>query len=249
MYASTTQTFDVVRSIRARRLQWVGHILRMDPNRLVSKALHHIAENREEGDLLMDAPRYHSWEELRSSAQNRDGWRRRVQLLRHGNGVTVTMNDDLPGCKAPRHPNTSKPDPIPRAAASSPSAKKYVCRDAHEVFFRPREKGKCKRNPRQPCRKKRKKSQPLTDKQRAAFAREHYECNHGSQHQPPTPSSSPMSPWSPKILGHQNHSVVDTLNMTIPITPTKLQDMFDYWEHQNQVKGNLINFDNTNLGL
>ena len=120
----------------------LGHILRMDPNRFVSKALHHIAENREEGDLLMDAPRYHSWEELRSSAQNRDGWRRRVQLLRHGNGVTVTMNDDLPGCKAPRHPNTSKPDPIPRAAASSPSAKKYVCRDAHEVFFRPREKGK-----------------------------------------------------------------------------------------------------------
>ena len=53
-----THTFDVVTWIRARRLQWVGHILRMDPNRMVYKAAIHIAENRSEGDLLMDAPSY-----------------------------------------------------------------------------------------------------------------------------------------------------------------------------------------------
>ena len=33
-----TRTFDVVTWIRARRLQWVGHILRMDPTRLVHQA-------------------------------------------------------------------------------------------------------------------------------------------------------------------------------------------------------------------
>ena len=30
-----TRTFDIVRWIRARGLQWVDHILRMDPERLV----------------------------------------------------------------------------------------------------------------------------------------------------------------------------------------------------------------------
>ena len=40
--AVSTRTFDIyiVRWIRARRLQWVGHILRMDPELLVDKALY-----------------------------------------------------------------------------------------------------------------------------------------------------------------------------------------------------------------
>ena len=231
--SAATQTFDVVRWIRARRLQWVGHILRMAPDRLVSKALHHIAENRSEGDLLMDAPRYHSWEELRSSAQNRDAWRRRVHQLRHGSGVTVTMNDNLPGRKAPRHPSKDKSNSkshMRRADIStcSPRARKYISRDAHEAFFRPREKGKRKRSASQPINKKCTKRKPLTDKQRAAFTREHYERNHDpttSQHRPPTLPTSPMSPWSPTILGHQNHST-DALDTTTPITPTKIEDIF-----------------------
>ena len=252
--SSATQTFDVIRWIRARRLQWVGHILRMPPDRLVSKALHHISENRADGDLLMDAPPYHSWEELRLSAQNREAWRRRVHHLRHGNGITVTMNNNLPGCKAfrHRHPNMSKTKSTPRAVAPSPVARKYISRDAHEAFFRPREKGKRKRNPIQTNRKKRNKRQPLTDKQRAAFARDHYERNHGpaasSQQIPPIPPTPPMTPWSPTILGHQNHPT-DTLNMTIPITPTKLDDMFDYWEHSNLAQDNLRKFDNTKLSF
>ena len=51
-----TRTFDVVSWIRARRLQWVGQILRMDPSRMVYKAAQHIHENRMEGDLLMEVP-------------------------------------------------------------------------------------------------------------------------------------------------------------------------------------------------
>ena len=37
-----TRTFDVARSIRARRLKWVGHILRMDTKTLILKSLRHI---------------------------------------------------------------------------------------------------------------------------------------------------------------------------------------------------------------
>lgn len=39
---AATRTFDVVKSIRKRRLKWVGHILRMDAERLVQKALRHL---------------------------------------------------------------------------------------------------------------------------------------------------------------------------------------------------------------
>ena len=48
---------------------------------------------------------------------------------------------------------------------------------------------------------------------------------------PKTPPTPPMT--SPTILGHQNHSA-DTLNTAIPITPTKLDGMFVYWENPNQ---------------
>ena len=37
-----TRTFDVVRSIRARRLKWVGHILHMHTKTLILKTLSHI---------------------------------------------------------------------------------------------------------------------------------------------------------------------------------------------------------------
>ena len=59
-----TRTFDVVRWIRSRRLQWVGHILRMCPSRMVHKAAKYIHEHKSEGDLLMDVPVGYSWTEL-----------------------------------------------------------------------------------------------------------------------------------------------------------------------------------------
>ena len=50
----TKTTFNLVKWIRARRLKWVGHILRADDDRLIKKALFHIFEHPQAGDILMD---------------------------------------------------------------------------------------------------------------------------------------------------------------------------------------------------
>ena len=79
--SADSRTFDLVRWIRARRAQWLGHILRMQPDRMIHKAVKILHENRAVGDLLMDAPDY-SWRELKQLAANRDAWRSLVHSIR-----------------------------------------------------------------------------------------------------------------------------------------------------------------------
>ena len=67
-----TRTFDLVRNIRARRLERVGHILRMEWGRLVHKAVCWIYNNRKEGDLLMDVPASADWWHLVYLAGDRE---------------------------------------------------------------------------------------------------------------------------------------------------------------------------------
>ena len=79
--SSATRSFDVVANIRARRHQWVGHILRLEPDRMIHQALFYMHMNRSEGDLLMDTPRHLTWDELVKLASGDAGrirWRQRV---------------------------------------------------------------------------------------------------------------------------------------------------------------------------
>ena len=230
--SAKTRSFDVVRWIRARRLQWVGHILRMDPNRLVYKAVKFMSANRSEGDLLMDLPIKLSWAELLELAKNRDGWRHRVHALRNNNGVSINMNDSLPGRlatrRSARHMQPSAQAPSKQAPAS-PSARKYLARDAHEAFFRPGEKGKRKRGSGQVRSKKRRKNTPWTDKQRASWAREHYRLNHGSEHAADKPPDTPTTPWTPQVMlgHHRNHSLTGALDTTT-MPPVPWEDLLLY---------------------
>ena len=77
------RTFNLVKWVRARRLQWAGHILRMPgTDRFLKRALFGMFKDPQQGDLLMDAPTSNSWHELLMYAENREYWRERVRKLR-----------------------------------------------------------------------------------------------------------------------------------------------------------------------
>ena len=80
--ASNGKTFDLTMWIRARRLQWLGHILRLGPERAIRQAVFAMYKDPQEGDLLMDAPKSSSWHELRTYALNKEYWRECVRKMR-----------------------------------------------------------------------------------------------------------------------------------------------------------------------
>ena len=86
-----TRSFDLVRAVRSRRLSWLGHILRMDQDRLLVKAVKHLYEDGNEGDILMDTPTTSSWDELPKWVADRKKWRMRVYKVRSGSSTTVSM--------------------------------------------------------------------------------------------------------------------------------------------------------------
>ena len=76
-----TCTFNLLLWIRARRLRWLGHILRLQDERLVKQAIKHIHGHRQDGDMLMDVDPSLSWEALVELARDKDGWRERVRKM------------------------------------------------------------------------------------------------------------------------------------------------------------------------
>ena len=85
------KSFDLVKWIRARKLQWLGHILRMGRERKLKQALFVMFKERQAGDMLMDAPETSSWRELCTYACDRDYWRTRVRDLRQPRVTTVNI--------------------------------------------------------------------------------------------------------------------------------------------------------------
>ena len=114
-------------------------------------------------------------------------------------------------------------DKSQRTNTASSMATKYRTRDAHEAFFRPLSKShrkqlQEKQKKESLKKKKKKKPKPLTDKQRAAAAREHYELHHTT--------------WTPDIEGHHNNHNDNTLpshsmDHTL-LPPVQLEDMIQY---------------------
>ena len=84
-------TFDLLRWIRARRLQWLGHILRMDKERKLKQAAFEIFKLPRPGDLLMDVPKTNSWRELVAYANDKEFWKSRVRSMRQQPVVKIKL--------------------------------------------------------------------------------------------------------------------------------------------------------------
>ena len=74
--ASAGKTYDVVAGIRATRMRWLGHILRMQPRkggeeRLIKKTVKMIYQHQKAGDILMDTSHTETWEELVQLAEDK----------------------------------------------------------------------------------------------------------------------------------------------------------------------------------
>ena len=93
--SATTRTFDLLRWIRARRLQWLGHILRMGKDRKLKQAVFELYKAPSQGDLMMDAPKVDSWSELMKLAADRDYWKARVRGFRQQPIVKVDLGNHV----------------------------------------------------------------------------------------------------------------------------------------------------------
>ena len=76
-----TTSFNLIRRIRARRLRWLGHILRAGPGHLTFQALKTQLRLDHQGNLLSDAPPHTTVEELVPLAMDRAGWQQLVRLV------------------------------------------------------------------------------------------------------------------------------------------------------------------------
>ena len=89
--ATDGKTFDLIKWIRARKLQWLGHILRMGSERKIKQAIFEMYKAPQQGDMLMDAPRTDSWRELCTYGCDREYWKARVRALRQPRVTTVSL--------------------------------------------------------------------------------------------------------------------------------------------------------------
>ena len=99
----STKSFNLLGALRARRCKWLGHVLRMDPDRLVHRAICLLHESDLVGTLMMDAPEHDSLDQLIELAFDRKAWRLHIRehasmqtseiARRHPTGPTNTHKD------------------------------------------------------------------------------------------------------------------------------------------------------------
>ena len=74
---STTSSFDIIKTIRVRRLRWLGQILRGDQDRLLFQVMKSQYEIQNDDNMFMDAPYpYHeNFEDLITLANDKAFWK------------------------------------------------------------------------------------------------------------------------------------------------------------------------------
>ena len=92
----TTSCFDLVKTVRVRRLRWLGQILRGDQSRLLFSAVTHQLHNRSAGDLLMDAPPHENLDGLVNLAADKAYWKSlESSITSHLRGISIYNSHNM----------------------------------------------------------------------------------------------------------------------------------------------------------
>ena len=175
----------------------------------------------------MDVPDF-DWNHLTKLVSNRATWKALVRNFqtrtRRPDTATTTADTDPPPPSTAPQPPLTAPAKRTRKQSNLTAAQKYRARDAHYALFYPPDKNNSKRK--RKCthhtRKKRCRTPPLTDKQRAAAARAHWDLNHAM----------------PPVLGHHT-SNNDNHDHTLPLTPPSFKSMMEYHQDLTVIRNNI----------
>ena len=77
---------DLVALVRARRLRWLGHVLRAEESYLLKKVVVGYVKDKVEGGypagfIFMHSPHHRTSEELLALAQDREAWKLQVKKI------------------------------------------------------------------------------------------------------------------------------------------------------------------------
>ena len=136
------RTYDLVAGIKKRRFVYLGHILRMQGNRLVKHAVERQFVHAQPGNMFHDVPAQSTLPQIKYVVSNRKLWKRLAVTI----GRTGAKNKLWP----PNPPTLSIPPMLsasattttevhvrPTRATTIPLPQMYRTRDARELFFRP----------------------------------------------------------------------------------------------------------------
>ena len=207
------RTFDLIAWIRARRLQWAGEILRLQStDRKIKQAAFEMYKDPQDGDLLMDVPKAESWRQLLKFAADKEGWQDKVRALKQPRLRTVNRQSRF----EMKAPNKKKAEPTASA--------KYRARDSRQMLFHSKAMTVAAKKAYKPKKSKTKPRQ-VTDAERAAWARAHWEENHGKKANQNASTDTPKNTADDstpillfsniKIHGHHANAETDP-NQTMP---------------------------------
>ena len=132
--SARTRSYDLVQAIRLRRFKWVGHIMRMDGDRLVKLAVQSQFKHEYEGSMLSDLPDHMKYNDIVQAAQQRKLWKSMASNIGDKYMMTkciedfqedhpeVTMNSPRVSAGRPTHTYSLRPRARPDSANTEPDS-------------------------------------------------------------------------------------------------------------------------------
>ena len=187
-------------------------------------------ESGDMSNMLADAPQTESFQQLVKLASSRKKWKQTWENDKAATtqAVQINWNEEAETAHVRILPKPKQPKPKPKQTASEKKAAAYRQRDEHEAFFRPKTarptRGKSKRKA---SKKGLSKPRAKTNKERAAWARDHYAKHHGTTATttpPSTPTAAKVEQWA---------APADIPSDVLSPTPTKPEQQYNQNSNSN----------------